>query len=94
MRSLNEIMAYFGGALAAGAPYLLDPGNCLGVENGVSYLALSRSVFTGALASCFRKDDVSTLQRSAWGRATFTFSKSSINVLPAWVVVAKTIKAK
>lgn len=93
MRSLNDIVAYFGGALAAGVPCLLDPGNCLGLENGVSYLALSRRVFTGALPSCSHKDGIANGSGVLGAVQTFTTSKSSIILLPALFLVAKTIRS-
>ncbi len=47
MRHLGDVLAHFGTALATGAPHLLDPGNPLGLEDGVPYFALSRATFTG-----------------------------------------------
>lgn len=52
MQSLNEVLAHFGRLLATGAPHVLDPSTCLGLEQGLPYLAVSREVFTGVLTGC------------------------------------------
>ncbi len=52
MQSLNEVLAHFGRLLATSAPHVLDPSTCLGLEQGLPYLAVSREVFTGVLTSC------------------------------------------